>query len=171
MGQEFAQEREWDWKGQLDWPLLDDPAHRGVQAALRDCNRLYRSERALHELDCEPGGFAWLVVDDAQHSTFAFLRMGGEGARPVVAIVNFTPTVRRGYRIGLPRPGRWREILNTDAAVYGGSGKGNAGTVVAQDTPASGQRWSALVTLPPLAPSGLRPGPIDGIMRVCVNGP
>ena len=156
MGQEFAQDREWDFKSEIDWPLLDDPAHAGVQAVVRDCNRIYRSERALHASDCEPEGFAWLVVDDAQHSTFAWLRRG-EGARPVVAVVNFASAARRGYRLGLPQPGRWREILNTDATVYGGSGKGNAGTVVAEERPGNGQRWSAVLTLPPLAAIWLTP--------------
>jgi len=157
MGQEFAQDREWDFKTEIDWPLLVDPAHRGVQAVVRDCNRLYRGERALHECDCEPAGFAWLVVDDAQHSTFAWLRQGGADAQPVVAVVNFGGTARRGYRLGLPRPGRWREILNTDAAVYGGAGRGNAGIVIARDTPSNGQRWSAALTLPPLTAIWLAP--------------
>jgi 1,4-alpha-glucan branching enzyme len=157
MGQEFAQDREWDFKSEIDWPLLDDPAHAGVQAVVRDCNRLYRSERALHASDCEPGGFAWLVVDDAQHSTFAWLRRDDEGARPLVAVVNFASAARRGYRLGLPQPGRWREILNTDATVYGGSGRGNAGTVVAEERPGNGQRWSAVLTLPPLAAIWLTP--------------
>ena len=151
MGQEFAQDREWDVKGEIDWALLEDPAHAGVRAVVRDCNRLYRTERALHESDCEPESFAWLVVDDAQHATFAWLRQGGEGVRPVAAIVNFAATSRSGYRLPLPRPGRWREILNTDATVYGGTGAGNAGTVVAEDRPGNGQRWSAVLTLPPLA--------------------
>ena len=157
MGQEFAQEREWDFRAELDWSLLGDPAHRGVQGLVRDCNRLYRSERALHELDCDSAGFEWLVVDDAEHSVFAWVRKGGESARPVAMVANFTPEIRRSYRVGLPRGGRWREILNTDAAVYGGSGVGNQGVTVAKATPAGGQSWSAALTVPPLAVLWLTP--------------
>jgi 1,4-alpha-glucan branching enzyme len=157
MGQEFAQDREWEATGEIDWALLEKPAHAGAQALVRDCNRIYRSERALHESDCEPEGFAWLVVDDAAHSTFAWLRRGGEGARPVVAVVNFASAGRPGYRLGLPRPGRWREILNTDATVYGGSGRGSAGTFVAEERSSNGHRWSAVLTLPPHAAIWLTP--------------
>ena len=98
-----------------------------MQALVRDCNRAYAAERALHDRDCEAEGFRWIVVDDADNSVFAWLRFAGDGARPVAAIANFTPVPRPGYRIGLPAPGRWREILNTDGAVYGGSNCGNRG--------------------------------------------
>jgi 1,4-alpha-glucan branching enzyme len=157
MGQEFAQEREWNFNGALDWQLLAQPSHHGVQSLVRDCNRGYRAERALHESDCEAAGFRWLVVDDSERSVFAWIREGGEGARPVVAIANFTMQARRSYRLGLPRGGRWREILNTDAKDYGGEGQGNAGVVVAHDTPAHGQSWSASLALPPLAVLWLTP--------------
>ena len=157
MGQEFAQEREWGVERELDWRLIESPLHRGVQAVVRDCNRLYRSERALHELDCEAAGFRWLVVDDAERSLFAWVREGGAGSSPVVAVANFTPVVRSAIRLGLPRPGRWREILNTDAAVYGGSGCGNKGAVLADEIGSHGQRWSAELTLPPLATLWLTP--------------
>ena len=150
MGQEFAQGREWDFDGQLDWALLDVPWHLGVQSLVRDCNRLYRSERALHERDCESEGFRWIVVDDAAASVFAWVRSGGEGARPVVVIANFTPVSRTDYRIGLPHAGRWREILNSDAAAYGGSNAGNGGGVFADSTPSHDYPCSATVTLPPL---------------------
>jgi 1,4-alpha-glucan branching enzyme len=151
MGQEFAQGREWDYAGQLDWGLVDVDWHRGVQRLVADANGLYRSQGALHERDCEPDGFRWLVVDDVDQSVFAWLRCGGDGARPVAAICNFTPVPRPGYRLGLPYPGRWREILNTDGAAYGGSNSGNAGAVVADGRGCHGQPHSASVMLPPLA--------------------
>jgi len=150
MGQEFAQGREWDHDAQLDWGLLDVASHRAVQALIRDCNRLHRDERALHERDCEPDGFRWIVVDDAAHSVFAWTRFGGEGARPVVAAANFTPVPRTHYRLGLPHGGQWREILNTDATAFGGSNVGNAGGVTAEPIPSHGYPFSAAVTLPPL---------------------
>jgi 1,4-alpha-glucan branching enzyme len=151
MGQEFAQRAEWNFDAGLDWGLCDQPAHAGVRALVRDCNRAYRAERALHERDCEPEGFRWLVVDDAAASVFAWLRAGGDGAAPVVAVANFTPVPREGYRIGVPRAGAWREVLNTDATVYGGTGRGNAGRVVAEPVPSHGQPQSLSITLPPLA--------------------
>ncbi|MCC7003443.1 MAG: 1,4-alpha-glucan branching protein GlgB [Gemmatimonadaceae bacterium] len=149
-GSEFGQLREWDFNGPLDWHLLDDPGHRGVQSLIGDLNRVYRAEGALHSRDNEPEGFRWIVVDDAAHSVFAWLRIGGEGMRPVVAVANFTPVPREGYRIGLPLAGRWREVLNTDAALYGGSNMGNAGAVHAVATPSHGLPCSAAVTVPPL---------------------
>jgi len=121
-----------------------------VQALLRDCNRTYRTQRALHERDCEADGFRWIEVDDRLHSVFAWLRYGGENARPVAAVTNFTPVPREDYRLGLPLPGTWREILNTDAVAYGGSGRGNAGSVVAEAFPSHGFPCSAVITVPPL---------------------
>jgi 1,4-alpha-glucan branching enzyme len=117
---------------------------------VRDCNRLYRAEAALHARDCEGEGFRWIVVDDRDNSVFAWLRDRGDGQRPIAMIANFTPVARPGYRVGLPLPGRWREILNTDAGLYGGSDCGNAGGVDADDTPRHGYPCSADVTLPPL---------------------
>ncbi len=150
MGQEFAQGREWNADAGLDWPLLDIQWHRGVQALVRDCNRAYRAHRALHERDCDADGFRWIVVDDPENSVFAWVRYGGDGAPPVTAVANFTPVPRADYRIGLPQPGRWREILNTDAAHYGGSNRGNAGGVFADATPSHGYPCSATLALPPL---------------------
>ncbi|MBI2407060.1 MAG: 1,4-alpha-glucan branching protein GlgB [Gemmatimonadetes bacterium] len=150
MGQEFAQGREWNHDTSLDWDLLDRPEHQAVQALVRDCNRLYRGERALHERDCEGDGFRWIAVDDAAHSVFAWARFGGDGARPVVAAANFTPVPHTHYRLGLPRGGRWREILNSDASAFGGSNVGNAGGVNAEPVPSHGFPFSAAVTLPPL---------------------
>ncbi len=151
MGQEFAQGREWDFDGQLDWRLLDVAWHQGVRALVRDCNALYRERRALHERDCEPDGFRWIIVDDSANSVFAWTRSGGDGAEPVVVIANFTPVPRPGFRIGLPAAGRWREVLNTDSVSYGGSNAGNAGAVMAERVTSHGFEHSAVVTLPPLA--------------------
>jgi 1,4-alpha-glucan branching enzyme len=150
MGQEFAQGREWSVDTGLDWPQLDVSWHRGVQALVRDCNRGYRAQRALFERDCEAEGFRWIEVDDSLHSVFAWLRTGGDGASPVAVVTNFTPVPREAYRIGLPLPGRWREILNTDAVAYGGSGRGNAGAFVAESSPSHGFPCSAAITVPPL---------------------
>jgi 1,4-alpha-glucan branching enzyme len=151
MGQEFAQGREWNHDAGLDWHLLEVDWHRGVQALVRDCNRLYRDERALHERDCEGEGFRWLVVDDADHSVYAWARFGGDGARPVVVATNFTPVPREGYVLPMPRGGWWREVLNTDAAGYGGGNLGNGGGVRADGPPARDLPHSARVTLPPLS--------------------
>ena len=157
MGQEFAQGREWGSDGELDWGQAEVPPHRGVRDLVRDLNRAYRAERALHERDCEPEGFRWIEVSDRSNSVFAWLRSGAEGSRPVVAVSNFTPVPRPGYRLGLPRGGRWRELLNTDSASYGGSNAGNAGAVVADGPPSHGLPCSASLLLPPLATLWLVP--------------
>jgi 1,4-alpha-glucan branching enzyme len=150
MGQEFAQVREWDFLSGLDWPALDAAEHRGMQSVVRDCNAGYRAHPALHDGDCVAAGFRWIVVNDARQSVFAWLRMDSAGAPPVAVVANFTPKPHPGYRIGLPRPGRWREVLNTDSALYGGSNVGNAGEVVASATPCHGFPCSAKITVPPL---------------------
>jgi 1,4-alpha-glucan branching enzyme len=147
MGQEFAQGAEWSEERELDWWQLDVAPHKGVQDLVRDLNRLYREKPALHARDCEGDGFEWLIADDSENSVFAWQRKA-PGANPVAVVSNFTPTTRAGYGLPLPHAGRWREILNTDAGVYGGSGVGNMGGVVAESG-ASGT--AAYVTLPPLA--------------------
>ncbi|MBA3325629.1 MAG: 1,4-alpha-glucan branching protein GlgB [Rhodobacteraceae bacterium] len=147
MGQEFAQGAEWSETRGLDWHQLDIAAHRGVQSLVRDLNRLYRDTPALHARDCEGEGFEWLVADDAAHSVYAWLRKA-PGANPVAVVANLTPAPRPGYRVPLPSAGRWREILNTDAGLYGGSGVGNLGGVEAQ---ADAAGVAARLTLPPLA--------------------
>jgi 1,4-alpha-glucan branching enzyme len=147
MGQEFAQGAEWSEARSLDWWQLDLPQHRGVQALVRDLNRLYRDTPALHARDCEGEGFGWLIADDSRNSVFAWQRVAPE-ANPVVVVANFTPVLRPGYVVPLPRAGRWREILNTDATVYGGSGTGNLGGV---DAVEGAQGIGASLTLPPLA--------------------
>ncbi|TIQ21329.1 MAG: 1,4-alpha-glucan branching protein GlgB [Mesorhizobium sp.] len=147
MGQEFAQRREWSEARALDWNLLDFGPHRGVWQTVRDLNYLYRSRPALHARDCEPEGFSWLIVDDSANSVFAWLR-SAPGGNPVAVIANFTPVPRDDYRVPLPTAGRWREIINTDATEYGGSGKGNGGAVEAR---AEAGGISATMVLPPLS--------------------
>jgi 1,4-alpha-glucan branching enzyme len=148
MGQEFAQRDEWSEARSLDWQVLDHAPHRGVRQLVRDLNYLYRSRPSLHARDCEPEGFSWLVVDDSQNSVFAWLRTAPDG-NPIAVISNFTPVPRENYRVPLPSAGRWREVMNTDAADYGGSGKGNAGVIVA--TEGAGGEVSGTMLLPPLA--------------------
>jgi 1,4-alpha-glucan branching enzyme len=148
MGQEFAQRDEWSEARSLDWQVLDHAPHRGVRQLVRDLNYLYRSRPSLHARDCEPDGFSWLVVDDSQNSVFAWLRTAPDG-NPIAVISNFTPVPRENYRVPLPSAGRWREVMNTDAADYGGSGKGNAGVIVA--TEGAGGEVSGTMLLPPLA--------------------
>ena len=152
MGGEFAQWNEWNDAAALDWNLLDFPPHAGMQALIRDLNRLYRATPALYEIDFEPGGFEWISANDTDNSVIAFLRRGRDAARPMLCVCNFTPVVRHGYRIGVPGPGTYRERLNTDSRHYGGSDVGNAfGAVDADEIPAHGRPWSISMTLPPLA--------------------
>jgi 1,4-alpha-glucan branching enzyme len=150
MGQEFAQRAEWSEERALDWHLLDHGPHRGVQQVVRDLNRLYRSMPALHARDCEGEGFEWLLADAAADSVFAWVRKA-PNAPPVVVISHFTPVTRHGYGLRLPMPGAWREILNSDAGDYGGSGVGNAGRVIASE-----DGWATL-TIPPLGTIMLTP--------------
>ena len=151
MGNEIAQVREWGFERSLDWHLLDDARHRGVQTLFADLNRLYCSTPALHALDCEPAGFQWLVDNDDENSVLVFLRKGRAGDPPVLVACNFTPIPRYNYRVGVPVDGDFIERLNTDAEVYGGSNVGNAGRVAAQPVPSHGYGQSVELTLPPLA--------------------
>ena len=158
MGGEFGQRREWSHDRSLDWHLLEaGPYHRGVQSLVRDLNRLHRTEPALHELDFDPAGFAWIDCADWEQSVVSFVRRARDAGDCVVVACNFTPVPRRAYRVGVPRPGFYRELVNTDAAVYGGSDVGNEGGVGAEATPWQGQPHSILVTLPPLAVLFLKP--------------
>jgi 1,4-alpha-glucan branching enzyme len=143
MGQEFAQRREWSEERSLDWELMEAPAHRGVAQLIRDLNRLYRTTPALHARDCEGEGFEWLIADDADNSVFAWLRLA-PGEAPVAIIANMTPALHGAYRLPLPHDGVWAEVLNSDAEIYGGSGKGNMGSVRAE-------HGAAHIVLPPLA--------------------
>ena len=158
MGSEFAQDREWNHDTGLDWFLLDDPKHAGVQALVRDLNGAYRGIPALHAGDCDPAGFRWVVVDDAANSVFAYLRQDPAGGPAALVVCNFTPVPRHAYRLGVPQAGPWREVLNTDAAPYGGSGVGNAGVVDAAPEPAHGFPASLSLMLPPLATMILQAG-------------
>jgi 1,4-alpha-glucan branching enzyme len=143
MGQEFAQRREWSEERALDWELLDAPAHAGVQRLVCDLNFLYREKPSLHARDCEQEGFEWLVVDDAAASVFAWLRKAPD-SRPIAVISNMTPALHGHYRLPLPHDGTWREIFNSDAEIYGGSGKGNLGCITVH-------QGAAQIVLPPLS--------------------
>jgi 1,4-alpha-glucan branching enzyme len=157
MGQEFAQGREWNHDQSLDWHLLDIAGHRGMQSLVRDLNALYRTTPALHVNDARPEGFAWIEANDAEASVYAWARLGRAGDPIVTVAVNMTP-VERTYRLGFPTPGAWAEVLNTDAAPYGGGNRGNMGGIRTEPTPWHGQRQSALVTLPPLSTVFFRQG-------------
>ncbi len=153
MGAELAQRREWDHDGSLDWHLLAYPAHAGVAQLVTDLNRVYRTEPALHERDCDVRGFRYIEADDAERSVLAFARFSseqGEGHEIVVAF-NATPVPRHDYRLGVEKLGRYSELLNSDAHSYGGSGMGNFGGVDADAMPSHGRPYSIAITLPPLA--------------------
>jgi 1,4-alpha-glucan branching enzyme len=161
MGGELAPEAEWDHERELDWWILDCwAAHRGVFDLLRELNRRYRQLPALWERDETPEGFEWIDADDSDQSVISFLRYpaGRDPAGAVACVANLTPVPRAGYRIGLPAGGRWLELLNTDAAEFGGGGWGNLGAVTAEERPWHGRPFSAAVTLPPLAVLWLAPG-------------
>jgi 1,4-alpha-glucan branching enzyme len=157
MGQEFAQPAEWSEERSLDWHLLEQPGHAGIQSLVRDLNRAYRDEPALWELDSDPSGFWWLEPNDADNNIMAFARRSADGDRVVVFIANLSPAVHYGYRLGLPRSSRWREAVNTDSSYYGGSDVGNLGGVVPEPIPWHDQPFSAELTLPPLAALWLVP--------------
>jgi 1,4-alpha-glucan branching enzyme len=156
MGGELAQEQEWSHARSLDWHLLERPRHAGVQRLVRDLNRLYRDTPALWQLDAGPGGFRWLVVDDRDANVVAFARFARDG-RAVVAAANLSPVPRPGYRLPMPRAGRWREVLNTDSEAYGGANVGNMGGVRAEELAWGGESASAEVTIPPLGVVWLTP--------------
>jgi 1,4-alpha-glucan branching enzyme len=152
MGCEFAQESEWNHDQSLDWHLLDDPAHAGIQRLVRDLNHLYRATPALYQQDFVPAGFEWIEHSDAARSVLSFVRHGLDASTFTVVVCNFTPQVWQDYRLGVPRPGRYREVLNTDSAHYGGSNVGTPLGAATAETPAChGKPYSILLTLPPLA--------------------
>ncbi|MGE5689820.1 MAG: 1,4-alpha-glucan branching protein GlgB [Pseudomonadota bacterium] len=157
MGGEFAQNAEWNHERSLDWHLLEHAEHAGVQALVRELNRVYRETPALWEVDFSPEGFRWLEANDAQNNVLAFARLPEDGERPLVCVCNLSPMPRHGYRVGMPRPGRWAEALNTDSAYYGGTDVGNLGGVEAEGVPWHDQPYSAEVTLPPLGVVWLTP--------------
>jgi len=146
MGCEFAQEREWNHDHSLDWHLLGDAKYAGIQSLIRDLNRLYRSQPALHELDCDGSGFEWIITDDADRNVFAWLRKGKDARARCIVVVNFSPNVYYDYRVRAPFGGKWRETFNSDSVHYGGSNVGNIGEVHASE----GQNELSL-TIPPMA--------------------
>ena len=150
MGGELAQEAEWSHERSLDWHLLEDAGNAGVQAVVRDLNRVMRSEPALYERDFDPGGFWWLEANDAANNVIAFARASKDGSRVLVCAANLAPVPRPDYRLGLPRAGRWREVMNTDSSFYGGTDTGNLGGIEAEPVGWHEQPFSAEVTLPPL---------------------
>ncbi len=156
MGDEFGQGREWDHDGSLHWHLLDNPHHAGLKRWVRDVNTLYRGKPALHELDMHPDGWRWVQADDSELSVISFLRKGHSGAETILFVANFTPIPRHNYRVGVPLAGRWEEILNSDAPLYGGSGQGNIGGVVSTPVSAHGHTHSVILTVPPLGIVALR---------------
>lgn len=156
MGCEIGQWREWNHDSQIDWYLTQYTEHQGVQTLVADLNRLYRDQPALHDQDCKPQGFQWLIGDDAANSVYAFLRWSKEG-EPLLVVANFTPEVRESYQIGVPFAGQWSELINSDALVYAGGNVGNGGAVATQEQASHGQAYSLSLTLPPLAVLVLKP--------------
>jgi 1,4-alpha-glucan branching enzyme len=155
MGQEFAQEAEWSHERSLDWHLLGEGEHAGIQALVRDLNSVYRAEPALWRADNVAEGFRWLEAGDAAANVIAFIRSGDD--RALVCVANNSPVVREGYRVGLPCGGRWHEVLNTDSDRYGGAGVANAGSLAADELPWNDQSHSISLTLPALAVLWLAP--------------
>jgi len=150
MGGEFGQWNEWYHEASLDWDLLGRPFHEGLRRWVEDLNRTYRSEKALYERDFEPGGFQWVDCNDSQQSTISLLRKGNHEDDTLLVACNFTPVPRHNYRVGAPKGGFWREILNSDSTNYGGSGQGNMGGIEAAPLPFHGYPYSLNLTLPPL---------------------
>ena len=155
MGQEFAQGAEWSESRSLDWWLLDGPEHRGVQRLVTDLNRIYRETNALWSQDSDPAGFHWIDANDAMGNVYSFLRIGTDGSI-IACVANFSPVPHERYQLGLPKAGRWEEVLNTDAEVYFGSGVGNFGGVDTGDQPWHGQPTSVTLRVPPLGAIWLR---------------
>ena len=151
MGDEFGQVREWTHDTSLEWHVLQYPLHRGVQSWVEQLNRVYRSEAALHQLDTDPAGFEWVDCNDSATSVLSLLRKAKSPQETVLIVCNFTPVPRPSYRVGVPSGGFWRELLNSDAREYGGSGLGNLGGLLAEAQPAHGRPYSLNLVLPPLA--------------------
>ncbi|HVR39033.1 MAG TPA: 1,4-alpha-glucan branching protein GlgB [Thermoanaerobaculia bacterium] len=151
MGGEFGQRREWNHDASLDWDLLDTPIHEGLRRWMEDLNKLYRDTPAMHELDMAPGGFEWIDCCDTENSIISIIRRSKSSSEDVVVIIlSFTPIPRHNYQVGVPRGGHWREVLNSDATLYGGSGQGNMGVVEAAPIPLHARKWSVTLTIPPL---------------------
>jgi 1,4-alpha-glucan branching enzyme len=157
MGCEFGQGREWNYDHSLDWHLLERPVHAGLQQFVKDLNRTYRAERALHDCDFESAGFQWIDCNDNENSVVSLIRRTKDGHEFVAAILNFTPVPRDGYRIGVPAPGGYAEVLNSDSEVYAGTNRGNAGIVFTEPIAAHGHEQSLRLNLPPLGFLLLKP--------------
>jgi 1,4-alpha-glucan branching enzyme len=151
MGNEIAQRDEWNHDESIDWHLLEHDSHKGIQNLIRDLNKLYRSEPALHQLDCKPEGFEWIEGDANEESLFIWLRKSADPKDTVLVVSNFTPVERRDRVVGVPVAGYWRELLNSDASTYGGGGRGNLGVCQSKAIPASGREHSITLTIPPLS--------------------
>ena len=151
MGGEFGQWREWVHDDSLEWHLLEYLPHSGLQHWVSDLNRLYRSQPALYQVDFEQSGFEWIDCNDVEHNVVSLMRKGRSPDDIIVAVSNFTPMTHFNYRIGVPQPGFWKEMLNSDAREYGGSGQGNFGGVEAAPIPLHGRPYSLTFVLPPLA--------------------
>jgi len=165
MGAEIAQGDEWNHGKSLDWHLLDYPYQRGVHTLVRDLNHLYRSNPALYETDCFAEGFYWIDCHDSDNSVISYVRRARKPDDFLVVLCNFTPVVRDGYRIGVPRDGLYHEVLNTDAGCYNGSGVGNGGQIYAEPVPAHGQPYSLNLVIPPLAALILKPEPLPAAIE------
>ena len=151
MGGEFGQRREWNHDTSLDWHLTNQREHAGIQRWVADLNKLYRREPALHANEFQQSGFEWVDVGDVEQSIIGFLRRGKTPEDVVLVVANFTPIPRHGYRVGVPHGGHWRELVNSNAETYGGTGMGNLGGVEAEATQVHGRAYSLNLTLPPLA--------------------
>ena len=159
MGEEFAQRSEFSEARSLEWHLLQYESHRGVQNLVSDLNKLFAAEPALHQVDFDWRGFEWIDCNDADNSVFSFIRRGKKPEDVMIVVLNATPVVREGYRVGVPNPGYYKEVLNTDAARYGGSNVGNIGGQAAATAPYQGRPYSLVLTLPPLGAIFLKPQP------------
>jgi 1,4-alpha-glucan branching enzyme len=151
MGGEFGQWWEWNHDGSLQWHLLEHESHRGLKRYMHDLNHLYSSQPALYEVDFDWAGFQWIDFQDADHAVIAFIRRARVAEDAIVCVGNFTPVPREQYRIGVPAPGWYRELLNSDSELYGGSNMGNGGAREAESLPWHGQAYSLRLTLPPLS--------------------
>jgi 1,4-alpha-glucan branching enzyme len=151
MGQEFGQREEFTEAHSLQWHLLQYDTHRGLQTLVADLNKLFHAEPSLHQVDFDWRGFEWIDCNDAENSTFSFIRRGKKPEDIMVVILNATPEVRKGYRVGVPQPGFYKEVLNTDAGIYGGSNVGNMGGINSEPVRHMGRENSLPMTLPPLA--------------------
>ena len=158
MGCELGMPGEWNHDAQLPWDLLHDEKHAGIQRLVRDLNRVLKEEPALYARDADHTGFDWIVGNDREQSVFVWQRWGREGDAPVIVALNMTPEPRRDCRIGVPSAGSWTEILNSDAAIYGGANIGNAGQLTADGEPMHGRSASLSLTIPPLGLVVLKPG-------------